>query len=124
MKLLQLYLRVIGLLESEARLAWTLAIASVALATAQFIEPILFGRIIDSLADSQGGAGVVAWRTVLPLLAAWVCFGLFTIGASALVALHSDRLAHRQSQVVRATYFEHILQLPLSYHTGTHSGRL
>ena len=26
--------------------------------------------------------------------------------------------------MVRAEYFEHILQLPLSYHTGTHSGRL
>ena len=25
---------------------------------------------------------------------------------------------------MRADYFEHILQLPLSYHTGTHSGRL
>ena len=43
---------------------------------------------------------------------------------STLVSLHADRLAHRHSQVVRADYFEHILQLPLSYHTGTHSGRL
>ena len=26
--------------------------------------------------------------------------------------------------MVRTDYFEHVLQLPLSYHTGTHSGRL
>ena len=36
----------------------------------------------------------------------------------------ADRLAHRHYQAVRADYFEHILQLPLSYRTGTHSGRL
>ena len=60
----------------------------------------------------------------MPLVGAWVGFGLFIIVASTLVALHADRLAHRHNQVVRADYFEHILQLPLSYHTGTHSGRL
>ena len=33
-------------------------------------------------------------------------------------------LAHRQYQVVRTIFFEHVLQLPLSYYTGSHSGRL
>ena len=41
-----------------------------------------------------------------------------------LVALHADRLAHRQRQAVLTNYFEHIMQLPLTFHTGTHSGRL
>src|SRR4249919_1278914 len=59
-----------------------------------------------------------------PLLAAWVGFGLFTIGCSVLVALHADRLAHRRKQAVLTMYFEHLLQLPLSFHGGTHSGRL
>jgi len=59
-----------------------------------------------------------------PLLAAWAAFGLFTIGCSAAVALHADRLAHRQRQAVLTNYFEHIMQLPLTFHTGTHSGRL
>jgi ATP-binding cassette subfamily B protein len=54
----------------------------------------------------------------------WVGFGLFTIVCSALVALHADRLAHRRRQLVLADYFEHVLELPLSYHGGTHSGRL
>src|SRR5262249_6465749 len=35
-----------------------------------------------------------------------------------------DRLAHRQRHVVLTSYFEHVLQLPLSYHGNTHSGRL
>ena len=55
MKILRLYIRVLALLGSEARLGWTLAVANVALASAQFIEPVLFGRIIDTLANAQGG---------------------------------------------------------------------
>ena len=51
-------------------------------------------------------------------------FGLFTIVCGALIALHADRLAHRRRHVVMTNYFEHILQLPLSFHGGVHSGRL
>ena len=89
-----------------------------------FVEPILFGRIIDTLANAQGGARQLDWNVLMPLVGAWVGFGLFIIVCSTLVSLHADRLAHRHCQAVRADYFEHILQLPLSYHTGTHSGRL
>ncbi|TMA81165.1 MAG: ATP-binding cassette domain-containing protein, partial [Deltaproteobacteria bacterium] len=49
---------------------------------------------------------------------------LFTIVCGALTALYADRLAHRRRHGVLTEYFEHILQLPLSYHGGTHSGRL
>src|SRR3989440_7256999 len=114
MKLLRLYTRVLALLGPEAKLGWTLAIANVALASTQFIEPILFGRIVDQLANAQGTARSVSWSDLLPLVVAWTGFGLFTIVASTLVALHSDRLAHRHYQVVRTNYFEHVLQLPLS----------
>ena len=40
------------------------------------------------------------------------------------IALHADRLSHRRRHAVLTNYFEHVLQLPLSYHGGTHSGRL
>ena len=46
------------------------------------------------------------------------------IVCSALVALYADRLAHRRRQAVLTEFFEHVLQLPLSFHGGTHSGRL
>jgi len=124
MKLLRLYIRVLALLGSEARLGWALAVANVALASAQFVEPLLFGRIVDALANAQGGTRTVSWSDVITLVGMWVGFGLFIIGASTMVALHADRLAHRHSQKVRTDYFEHVLQLPLSYHAGTHSGRL
>jgi glucan exporter ATP-binding protein len=115
--LLRLYTRVLELLGKEARLGWILAVANLLLAAAQFAEPVLFGRIVDVLSGKPGGS---AW----PLLAAWAAFGLFTIGVGAIVALHADRLAHRQRQAVLASYFEHILQLPMTFHTGTHSGKL
>jgi ATP-binding cassette subfamily B protein len=114
---LRLYTRVLEMLGKEARLGWILAIANLLLATSQFAEPVLFGRIVDAL---SGKAGSSAW----PLLGAWAAFGLFTILSSAWVALQADRLSHRQRQAVLTDYFEHILQLPMTFHTGTHSGRL
>jgi ATP-binding cassette subfamily B protein len=124
MSFLRLYGRVLALLGSEARLGWLLAIANVALAAAQFAEPILFGRIIDALVKTQAANAQPDTAALTPLLAAWVGFGLFTIGCSVLVALHADRLSHRRKQGVTTMYFEHVLQLPQSFHGGTHSGRL
>jgi ATP-binding cassette subfamily B protein len=54
----------------------------------------------------------------------WAAFGLFTIVCGTAIALYADRLAHRRRQIVLTGYFEHVLQLPLSYHGNTHSGRL
>jgi ATP-binding cassette subfamily B protein len=124
MNLVRLYIRVLRLLGPEARVGWLLAIANLALAGAQFAEPVLFGRIIDTLVTAQARSARPAWADLVPLLGAWVGFGLFTIVCGALAALHADRLAHRRRHAVLTDYFEHILQLPLSYHGGTHSGRL
>jgi ATP-binding cassette subfamily B protein len=124
MKFLRLYLRVLELLGREARLGWILAVADVGLAFAIFVEPILFGRIVDTLANSQGHIADLSWPLLLTLVGAWTGFGLFTIVCGALVALHADRLSHRQRQVVMTDYFEHVLQLPLAYHDAFHSGRL
>jgi ATP-binding cassette subfamily B protein len=124
MSLVRLYVRVLGLLGSEARLGWTLAIGNVALAAAQFAEPVLFGRIIDALTGAQARGGPPSWSNLALLLAAWTAFGLFTIVAGTLIALFADRLSHRRRHVVLTNYFEHVLQLPLSYHGARHSGRL
>lgn len=120
MSMLRLYTRVLELLGKEARLGWLLAVANLLLAASQFAEPVLFGRIVDVLSGKTVAGSSSAW----PFLGAWVAFGLFTIACSALVALQADRLSHRQRQAVLTSYFEHILQLPLTFHSGTHSGRL
>src|ERR1051326_9616078 len=95
MSLLRLYTRVLELLGKEARLGWILAAANLMLAGAQFAEPVLFGRIVDVLSgkpSTDALGSLSAWS----LLAAWAAFGLFTIGCSAAVALHADRLGQRQ----------------------------
>src|ERR1700684_4195941 len=123
MSFLRIYLRVLGLLESEAWLALTLAAANIALAVAQFVEPVLFGHIIDALSGALPAGVWPAARALAPLIGAWVAFGMFIIVAAALVAWFADRLAHRRRNLVLADFFEHVLQLPLAYHAGAHSGR-
>jgi ATP-binding cassette subfamily B protein len=123
MSFIRIYWRVLALLRPEAKLAVTLALANVALAASQFIEPVLFGRIIDALSGTLPAAVGAAALTLAPLLGAWIGFGLFIIGAGALVAWFADRLSHRRRNMVLADYFEHVLQLPLAYHAGEHSGR-
>jgi ATP-binding cassette, subfamily B, beta-glucan exporter len=123
MSFLRLYLRVLALLAPEARLAVTLALANIALAVSQFVEPVLFGRIVDRLSGPLPAAAGAAARALAPLIGAWVGFGLFIIAAAALVAWFADRLSHRRRNMVIADYFEHVLQLPLAFHAAAHSGR-
>ena len=120
MSLVRLYARVLGLLGSDRRLAWALAGANVMLAVAAFAEPLLMGRIIDQLTHLKRGGD--AMGTMLPLILAWVGFGFFTIAAGVAIALHADRLAHRNRLGTMARYFEHVLDLPLAFHASNHSG--
>src|SRR5512140_1732316 len=119
---LRVYSRVLATLGSDSRLGWSLAFANVALAVAQFAEPVLFGRVINLLAQAQGASADSS--SLWLLLLAWVGFGIFTIVSGTLIALYADRLAHRRRLAVLTDYFEHVLQLPLAYHGGIHSGRL
>jgi ATP-binding cassette subfamily B protein len=124
MNLVRLYGRVLDTLGPDRRLGWILAIANVALAITQFAEPVLFGRVINKLAEAQAAATTVPWLGLWLLLMIWVAFAIFTIVCGTLVALYADRLAHRRRLAVVTGYFEHVLQLPLAYHGETHSGRL
>jgi ATP-binding cassette, subfamily B, beta-glucan exporter len=124
MAFVRLYARVLAQLSAARGLAVTLVLANLTIAAAQFVEPVLFGRIVDRLAGAHGAGAAPRWADVMPLLAAWIVFALFTIGAGVLVALHADRLAHRRRLAAMAAYFDHVLHLPLSFHAGAHSGRL
>jgi len=123
MSFIRAYARLIALLAPEARLAGILALANIALAVAQLVEPVLFGHIIDALSGPLPTAVGAAALALAPLIGAWMGFGLFVIIAGVLVAWFADRLAHRRRNLVLADYFEHVLQLPLAYHAGAHSGR-
>ncbi len=123
MPFFRLYARVLGLLAAERNLAITLALANVALAGLQFLEPVLFGRVIDVLSRSGTDAEAI-WRDSLPLLGFWAVIGVGGIVANILVALHADRLSHRRRLAAMARYFEHVLALPAAFHVETHSGTL
>ncbi len=124
MSFIRLYGRVLEKLGSDSRLGWFLALANVALAIAQFAEPVLFGSVINILAGAQANDASATWSSLWLLLILWVGFGLFTILCGALVALYADRLAHRRRLAVLTDYFEHVLQLPFAFHGEVHSGRL
>jgi ATP-binding cassette, subfamily B, beta-glucan exporter len=106
MGIFHLYGRALDLLGTDRRLGWLLAFANLALACALFAEPILFGRVIDTLSRAPSADASVTWNAVWPLLLLWIGFGLFTIACSTAVALFSDRLAHRRRHAVLTNYVE------------------
>ena len=58
MGFVQLYARVLARLGADRRLGWLLALANVAVASALFAEPVLFGRVINVLAAAQADVGI------------------------------------------------------------------
>ncbi|MGG5818091.1 glucan ABC transporter ATP-binding protein/ permease [Falsiroseomonas sp. HW251] len=124
MHVLRLYGRVLALLAPDRWVAIGLAFASLALAGLSFLEPVLFGRVVDLLSRSERMATAAIWEEAFSLLALWGAVGLSAIGANVAVALLADRMAHRNRLVVMGRYFQHVLSLPLSFHGDTQSGRL
>lgn len=117
MPILRIYLRVITLLKAEKVLAVVLALANLSLAGVFFLEPWLFGRVVESLSAKGHGD---AWRYI----GWWAVVGFAGVLASVMVSLHSDRLAHRRRLAVIAQFFEHSIGLPLAFHGEHHTGRL
>ena len=124
MEFFRVYGRVIGLLRAEKGLAITLAIANIAVAGLQFYEPVLFGKVIDLLSNARNKPVEVLWREAREILAIWALVGIGGIVANMVVSLQADRMAHRRRLGAMATYFQHLLMLPFSFHNAQHSGRL
>ena len=124
MQFVRLYGRVLGLLKPDLWVAIGLTAANFALAGLQFLEPVLFGRVVDVLSHALGMTREAVWAEATALLALWGAVGLSGIGANVAVSLLSDRMAHRNRLVYMQRYFEHVLALPLSFHGDIQSGRL
>ncbi len=124
MEFFRVYGRVIGLLRAEKGLAITLAIANVAVAGLQFYEPVLFGKVIDLLSNARTKPVEALWREARDILGLWALVGIGGIVANMVVSLQADRMAHRRRLGAMATYFQHLLMLPFSFHNAQHSGRL
>jgi ATP-binding cassette, subfamily B, beta-glucan exporter len=124
MRLLKTYMRVLRLLGRDVRVAAMLGVANVILAGLQFIDPLLFGRVIDMLSRSAEMPAAALWQEAVGLLGLWAAVGIGGIAANIAVALQAERLAHRNRVAAMSRYYEHVLAMPLSFHGDTHSGRL
>jgi glucan exporter ATP-binding protein len=124
MRFLRIYGRVLGLLGRDIRIAGFLAFANLMVAGLQFLDPVLFGRVVNLLARSDNLSHSETWHEAAILLGVWVAVGIGGIVSNIAVALQTERLAHRHRIKSMGRYFRHVLNLPLSFHGGTHSGRL
>ncbi len=124
MSFVRVYGRVLRLLWPERWLAVVLVIGNLGLAGITFLEPILFGRVIDVLATSAERSAAENWGETVRLIVIWSLVGAVGIVSGILVALHADRMAHRRKLAAVAAYFEHVLSLQAAFHQREHSGRM
>ena len=124
MRFFKIYGRVLGLLGRDIRVAGFLAVANLMVAGLQFLDPVLFGRVVNLLSNSDKMPHSALWHTATVLLGIWVAVGIGGILSNIAVALQTERLAHRHRIKSMGRYFQHVLALPLSFHGETHSGRL
>jgi ATP-binding cassette subfamily B protein len=115
MQLALVYIRALGMLAAERWLSIALVLAGIAIAVVQLAEPILFGRVVDALSKGE---------QAFPIIGLWATLGLFNIFATAVLAILSDRLAHRQRLAAMGQAFERAITLPISYHSERGSGRV
>jgi ATP-binding cassette, subfamily B, beta-glucan exporter len=123
-RFLKVYGRVFGLLGRDLRIAALLVAANVMVAGLQFLDPVLFGRVIGLLSGSDSVDSGLLWHQASVLLLIWAGVGVAGIAANAGVALQAERLAHRHRLSEMGRYFGHVLAMPLSFHGDIHSGRL
>src|SRR5262245_10201550 len=124
MRFVRVYRRALQLLWPERRLAIALVVGNIGIAGIAFLEPILFGRVVDVLATSAQRTAQENWSETIGLVAIWSVVGAVGIVSSILVALHADRMSHRRKLAAMAQYFEHVLSLPAAFHQREHSGRM
>ena len=124
MRFLRTYRQALAVLRNDKRLAIMLGVANVIVAGLQFLDPVLFGRVIGLLTQSDKLPINQLWSQAAILLGIWFAVGAASIGANIATALHSERMAHRNRLQTMNRYFGHVLSLPLSFHGDSHSGRL
>ena len=124
MRILNIYRRVLSMLGGDKRLAVVLGAANIVLAGLQFLDPVLFGRVIGLLSNSDSVSRNALWVQAATLIGIWVGIAAISIGANIATVVHAERMAHRNRLQAMSRYFSHVLSLPLSFHGEAHSGRL
>jgi len=114
-EIFKIYLRSLRLIRTEKALTLLLMTAGVGVASAQLLEPVLFGRVIDSLTKDAGFARYLGF---------WGGLGALNATLSIFLSVVADRFAHRQRMRVMGEVFEKTIALPYSFHSLSGSGKV
>jgi ATP-binding cassette subfamily B protein len=109
----QVYGRALAMLSSERWLATALVVAGMALAIIQVVEQQLYGNVVNALAKNENVFGIIGL---------WGVLGFIGIIASVVIAVASDRLAHRRRLAAMGDAFQRAITMPISYHARKGSG--
>ncbi|MBB4154239.1 ATP-binding cassette subfamily B protein [Sphingomonas jinjuensis] len=109
------FTRALGLLRPERGKAGALIGAGALIAVLQVLEPLLFGKAINAL---------TARANPMRYVALWCAISTMGFLSAVVISLIADRLAHRRRLAGMASFVEHLLALPPSFHNEARSGRL
>jgi ATP-binding cassette subfamily B protein len=124
MSVLQTYGRVLAEIGRHRRTMMALAAGNLAVAALQFLDPLLFGRVIALLGQSDAIAHPELLASGTHLVAMWIAIAAAGIAVNLATALGAERLAHRTRLSAISRAFTHVLSLPSAFHTGAHSGQV
>ncbi|MFM1815392.1 MAG: hypothetical protein RLZ98_2087 [Pseudomonadota bacterium] len=113
MKLFATFARALRLLAAEGARLWAIVAANAVLGIVLLAEPLLFGRVIDALANQRDAFGIIF---------AWSAIGLFGIVAGVVIAVIVDRLAHRNRLKAMELAFSRTITLPINYQARKGAG--
>ena len=124
MRFVRIYARVIAVLGPDRTKALWLIVVNLMIVGLMFIEPVLFGRVIELLGSARNLPSAELWDRATWLLGGWAGIGLLGLLANIATSLHAERLAHHNRLQAMATFYQHVLALPPSFHGDTRTGGL
>ncbi len=115
MELIKVFLRTLQIGYRETLLVCLMTLASLVIAVAQILEPMLFGSVVDALSKAESFSRFLIF---------WVGLGLVNATFSIYLSIVSDRYAHRQRLRAKELAFERTIALPYYYHSLHGSGKI
>jgi ATP-binding cassette subfamily B protein len=122
MSLMKVYGRVLALLAQNRAALAVLLLGNLGVAALQFLDPLLFGRVIGLLARTDTTPHEALFSEGGHLVAMWLVIGAAGIGVNICTAMGAERLAHRLRLGAISRCFNHVLALPPSFHSNAKSG--
>jgi glucan exporter ATP-binding protein len=98
-----IYRRALSGLAQEKRRAGVIVGANLVLGVLALLDPIVFGRVVDSLGKSPSAWGYIAL---------WAAFSAVGVAAGVAASIVADRLSHRRRLLAMTQAFDNAVTLP------------